>query len=180
MTGRPTLYSPTLAATMCERIANGETLKAICKGQAMPSQSTVFGWLARYPQFSELYARARETSADVLIDEAREIADDGSADYVIRSADGKAELAVNHEHIARSKLRIEQRRWEASKRKPRAYGDRQYLEHSGSMEVNVNITKMTDEELVQRLLELQATGRFKPPGGAEIVEGIEDDYSDIA
>jgi hypothetical protein len=135
MTGRPTLFNRGLAALISERIANGETLKAICSDSAMPSQSTVFAWLAQNPDFSELYARAREASADVLVEEARQIADDGSADYVLRSKDGEYEIAVDYEHISRSKLRIEQRRWEAAKRKPRSYGERQHVEHSGLVQV---------------------------------------------
>lgn len=49
---------------------------------------------------------------------------------------------------------------------------------------------LTDDELVERILELQATGRFKPPGGVVLErlepkalsapEPTEDDYSDIA
>jgi hypothetical protein len=171
MIGRPTLFSPGLAAVICERISSGETLKAICSEAEMPSQSTVFGWLAQHPDFSELYARAREASADVLVEEARQIADDSSADYVLRSKDGRFEVAVDHEHIARSKLRIEQRRWEAAKRKPRSYGERQHVEHSGSVQVQA----LSDEELVGEILELLETGKLKLPGGITLEAREEDD-----
>jgi hypothetical protein len=170
MVGRPTLFSLGLATLICERIANGETLKAICAESEMPSQSSVFLWLSQNPEFSEMYARAREASADVLVEEAREIADDGSADYVVRSRDGKVELAVQHEHISRSKLRIEQRRWEAARRKPRAYGERRHADQSGS----TGLDTMTDQELQAELLELLSTGRVKLPGGIELVE-VEDE-----
>ncbi len=43
--GRPSLYTEALAAKICRRLAEGETLRSICRGKAMPAISTVMGWL---------------------------------------------------------------------------------------------------------------------------------------
>lgn len=60
---------------------------------------------------SEQYTRARETRADVLAEECIEIVDDKSGDP------------------ARDRLRLDARKWFASKLHPRKYSDR--IEHSG-------------------------------------------------
>ncbi len=42
--GRPTRYTPKVAADICTRLAEGESLRAICKDDAMPGLRTVMGW----------------------------------------------------------------------------------------------------------------------------------------
>ena len=54
-----------------------------------------------HAEFSEQYARARDLQADKLFDEALEIADATSGDW-IRTEDGKKIL--DHEHVQRSRL----------------------------------------------------------------------------
>lgn len=71
--GRPSLYSEALAAEICERIANGGYLTAICREEGMPKISTVLGWTE--PYFTELYARAKQLRIEVMAEEIREIAD---------------------------------------------------------------------------------------------------------
>ncbi len=44
--GRPSRYTPELAANFCRRLAEGETLRAICRDPAMPDKATVLRWLA--------------------------------------------------------------------------------------------------------------------------------------
>ena len=53
--GRPTLYSDELAATICRRLAEGESLRKICANPTMPDKSTVLSWLfdGIHDKFSE-------------------------------------------------------------------------------------------------------------------------------
>ncbi len=44
--GRPSLYTEALAAKICRRLAEGESLRAICRDKAMPDEATVPRWLA--------------------------------------------------------------------------------------------------------------------------------------
>ncbi len=64
--------------------------------------------------------------ADALFDEALEIADDAAADWAT-DKDGKKTL--NHEHVQRSRLRVDTRKWAAGKLAPKRYGDK--LQHTG-------------------------------------------------
>ena len=87
----------------------------------MPSKSTMFKWLAEQPGFSDQYARAREVQADCLFDDILEIADDGRNDSYM---DDGGRVRTDHDVIARSKLRVDARKWMAAKLRPRVYGEK--------------------------------------------------------
>jgi len=164
--GRPALFSEELVAVICERIANGESLKAICEDDEMPSQSTVFKWLSEKPDFTEKYAHARDAQADALFDDILSIADDGRNDWMQRNFGEETRWVENGEAIRRSQLRIDARKWMASKLKPKKYGDRLDLNHSGSIDT------LTDDALNARLAQLLGkAGAVAASGG----EGEEDE-----
>ena len=128
--GRPSLCTEALAANICRRLAEGETLRAVCRDKAMPDKATILRWLAdkKKADFRDQYMRAREMQADALFDEALEIADDASGDWAV-DKDGKKTL--DHEHIQRSRLRVDTRKWAAGKLAPKKYGDK--LDLGGSI-----------------------------------------------
>ena len=108
--GRPSTYSSTLTETICQRIAEGESLRAICREEAMPDKATVLRWLDVHGEFRDQYARARDLQADHFAEEILEIADDGSNDWMRRERkDGSTEVVLDHEHVQRSKLRVDAR-----------------------------------------------------------------------
>ena len=125
--GRPTVYSKALAETICRRLAEGESLRAICRDDATPALSTVLAWLfdGEHDEFSEQYARARKAQAELRADEIVDLADDNAGDWTI---DEKGNPVVDHDHIARSRLRVDARKWIASKLLPK-YGDK--VQHTG-------------------------------------------------
>lgn len=131
--GRPTSYTDAIGETICNRIAEGELLTAICREEGMPAIRTVTGWLmasregGSVPEsFQANYNRAREQSVYIREDEITEISDDGRNDWMDRviNADGDTVRVVDHEHIQRSKLRVDSRRWLLAKVAPHKYGDR--------------------------------------------------------
>ena len=122
--GRPSDYSAEIADTICDRLAGGESLRAICADAGMPDRATVSRWLARYEEFRDLYGFARECQAECLVDEILKIARDSSRDYVEkRLPDGKVVRVVDHENIARARLRINALKWIAARMAPRKYGN---------------------------------------------------------
>lgn len=127
--GRST-YTKETADIICERIANGESLRAICDDEGMPDKATVFRWLQAEPAFCDQYARAREAQADAIFDDILSIADDGRNDWMEKQdAEGDAVgWRENGEAIRRSQLRIEARKWMAGKLKPKKYGDKLELD----------------------------------------------------
>jgi hypothetical protein len=97
--GRPSHYSAEIADTICDRLAGGESLRAICADAGMPDRATVSRWLAHYEEFRDLYGSARECQAECLVDEMLEIARDSSRDYVKKvGVDGKVTWVVDREH----------------------------------------------------------------------------------
>ncbi len=119
--GRPSEYKPDTADRICAELAIGRPLSKICKDHDMPDLSTVYRWLRTYPQFSEAYARAREDQADTFADEIIEIADDSTGDAEI---DENGRRRMDAEFVARSRLRVDARKWIAAKLKPKKFSDR--------------------------------------------------------
>ena len=140
MTGRPTKYTAKLADDICTRIAQGESLRRICEGAGVPDKANVLRWLAstdeKYKGFRDQYARAMSLRADMWADEIIEIADDGTNDWMERELkDGGVVEVVNHEHVTRSRLRVDTRKWLMARMEPKKYGDRVQNELSGTVGV---------------------------------------------
>lgn len=134
MTGKTT-FTQEVADNICQRLAMGESLRSICDDESMPSMSTVFKWLADVKPFSEQYARAREAQADALADDILSIADDARNDWMENNADGNMGWKENGEALRRSQLRIDARKWLAGKMKPKKYGEKLDLNHSGAIDI---------------------------------------------
>lgn len=134
-TGRPSLYSDKLAASICEQLAAGRSLTKICAGPGMPGTTTVFRWIEEKPEFRDRYARAREFQADIYADQIIDIADDAE----------DANLA---------RVQIDARKWTASKLRPNRYGDRITQEHTGPKGGPVQQVeyKLTEDDM-QKLLD---------------------------
>lgn len=122
--GRPSDYTPELAVKICEQLAVGNSLRTVCKADDMPSVATIFVWIQKHPEFKEQYARAKEESADALAEEILDIADEGSNDWMEANDPDNPGWKANGEHIQRSRLRVDTRKWYASKLKPKKYGEK--------------------------------------------------------
>jgi hypothetical protein len=127
--GRPSIYTPAILDSICDAIAKGESVAAICANPRMPAEKTVYLWLddPTKTEFLQRYARAREAQADKLAAEILQIADDGTNDTQ-KDEDGK--VRIDQDVIARSRLRVDSRKWLASKLAPKKYGDK--IEHTGA------------------------------------------------
>lgn len=117
-----------VADEICERLARGDSLRKICgadRDDFIPGATTVFKWLDEHEAFAKQYARARELQAEFYADEIVAIAD---APNATTNAAGEVEMR----DPARDRLRVETRKWVASKLLPKKYGDRQVIEHEAS------------------------------------------------
>lgn len=127
--GRPSLYSPGIAAEVLGRMTEGNSLRTICKADDMPAPSTIFLWLKAYPEFSEQYALACDQRADAIFEESLEIADDREGDVTL-TEDGPV---FNNARVQRDRLRVDTRRWFVGKLAPKKYGEKQAIDVSGSL-----------------------------------------------
>ena len=145
--GRPTKYDINLAYKICTRIAHGEPLIKICQEEDMPHVSSVYLWLSRFSEFSDMYAKAREDQADTLADEIQAIADAEPKVIVDDAGNAKYDSA----HINWMRLRMDARKWVAAKLKPRKYGDR--VELAGDKDNPIQIqAQVQAKELFDSLL----------------------------
>ena len=119
--GRPSDYTPELAKDICEVIASSSKgLKRLCNDNPhWPNKDTIFTWLKNNHEFSDQYAHAKRCQIETFVDEIIEIADDASQDVLVNE---QGTMVCNHEFIARSRLRIDTRKWLASKLVPKVYG----------------------------------------------------------
>jgi len=115
---RPSIYSEKLVDKMLEEIASGRSVIGLCREEEWtPNADTWYRWLYKVEGLSDRYARAKsfqsEREADIILD----IADN----------------ATNQDYQV-ARLRVDARKWIASKLLPNKYGDKQNIDHTSSDE----------------------------------------------
>lgn len=122
--GRPSDFTQETADAICERIADGESLRAICRDDSMPSRMSVFRWLndPERESFRNQYARAREEQAEFYAESIVEISDETSVEATYKG--DEVVLDLSSAAIARNRLRVDARKWYASKLAPKKFGDK--------------------------------------------------------
>ena len=153
-TGRPSTYTPEIAADICAHLAEGGLLIDWCRQPGRPNVATVNRWMEAHPSFRAEYARARETGLHVRAEQVIAISDDRSGDYKT-DADGRE--VVDHEHIQRARLRVDSRKWLASKLLPKIYGDKQQLDVTDSRPL-ANVPAETLRRAVEKLAKPDGEG----------------------
>jgi hypothetical protein len=131
--GCPSLFTTELGDEICNRIADGESLRAICDEADMPDKATIFRRLSaeQHKDFCKQYIRAREAQADSLVDDILSIADDARNDWMKRNGGNATGYQENGEALRGSALRIDARKWLAGKMASKKYGDKQQVELGG-------------------------------------------------
>lgn len=115
---------------ICEEIATStKGLESIIKEQqeldpAFPCRRTVYLWMRDDEKLRKQYELAKRCQIENLIDEIIEIADDTTHDFVMNEHGNEV---LNKEHVQRSRVRIDTRKWLAGKLKPTLYGDAEDL-----------------------------------------------------
>lgn len=153
--GATSKFTQEIADKICEELStSSKSLRTICKQHGMPAVRTVLNWLSegekaekeddKMKLFLHQYARAREAQADFLAEEIIEIADDGSNDLMTITKGDVSYEVENKEVTNRSKLRVDARKWVASKLKPKKYGDKLDLSHAGEL----SLKQITGMEIV--------------------------------
>jgi len=109
---RPSKYTKALATKICKQMVEGKSLRTICKPASMPNKSTIMLWVSTDREgFSDQYAKAFDARMLFHADELLDIADDGQNDYVESNDPNNDGYRVNGEAIARSRLRVDTRKW---------------------------------------------------------------------
>lgn len=131
--GRPSTYSTDITDEICERIAIGQSLRTITSDERMPAMSTIFKWIREHEEFSKHYAIAKAEQAEALTEEMLDIVDSAANPLLVEGVplviDGKPVMIVDAPSVNHARLKVDTRKWLASKLKPKKYGEK--LELSG-------------------------------------------------
>lgn len=101
-------------------------IKRLCKRyEHWPSHETVNQWRLHYPEFADRYAHAKRTQADLLVEQALDMAQNNENDVII-DADGIPRS--NHAAVQRDRLIVDTIKWVACKLMPKVYGDKQTVD----------------------------------------------------
>lgn len=106
-----------LQDSICERMADGESLRKICAEEVMPNKGTVMRWLAADKEFEAMYSQALLLRGELYGEEVVAVADDNSI-----PADQK-------------RIMVDSRKWTAARLLPKKYGDRVALDHAGEVKL---------------------------------------------
>jgi hypothetical protein len=133
-------YSPELGRKICERIANGESLRKICSEPGMPARMSVFRWIRANGDFAEEYAAARQMQGDYM------------DDLILETA-----YECDPSNFRAASVKISAFQWRAMKLRPREYGERKSVELSGPdraplTSVNINTTDPVEASRVYQAI----------------------------
>jgi hypothetical protein len=121
-----------IALEVCQRVANGEYLSAVCKSSPrFPTAQCFWCWRNDDPIIFAAYADAQEARAERLADEIVEVADEKPNHFV----DEKGRERIDPGSVAHQKLRVDTRRWVAAKLLPKRYGE--YLDIGGKLGIEI-------------------------------------------
>lgn len=121
-------YTPERANFILEKLAEGVSLREICREyEDTPDESTVRKWaIDDVEGFRVRFVTAKMLGHESMADEIFDIADDGRNDWMTRHNErtGVSEEVPNNEHMNRSRLRVDTRKWYLAKVLPKIYGDK--------------------------------------------------------
>ena len=122
--GRPSSYSQSIGSLICMRLADGESMRSICRDEQMPSRDVVDVWRETNPDFDAKCARAREDQAEFH----HEAMDKIEADTLSGVLAAPAASVV-----------LANKRWRMEKLKPKVYGAKMDLNHGGQKDNPINM-----------------------------------------
>lgn len=144
--GRPSKYNQTIAKQICIQLQKGESLRKICSDPSMPTRETVMNWTLDNLEFLSQYTQSREIQMECYLDEILEWCD--------KAIDQPAKAQAY-------KIKIDALKWYASKVKPKIYGEKQELKHSGYIDrTPIDYSNLTDVE-IEELRKLADKARDK-------------------
>jgi len=130
--GRPTIFTEELGDSICAEVMAGKPPVGILEADGMPEAATVYRWFRLHKEFCDNYARAKADQADYFAEDIIQIADMSKADTV-----------------QVDRLRVDTRKWVASKFKPKKYGEK--IEIAGDPENPLKISlPEEDKEIIKR------------------------------
>lgn len=125
--GRPSIYTEDLADRVLTQIEAGHSLRKIAEMDGMPQASTIMRWCRVQEGFSEQYARACASRAELYAEDIVAISDD---------------MSIGADH---KRLQMDARKWTASKLLPKKYGEQLEVKGTLTLEQLVVASRKPDQ-----------------------------------
>lgn len=125
-------YTPDIADSICELVANGGNLNRIGKMKGFPSEVTLRTWLMNNPDFATKYARAREARAEARSD---------------RIDIYKRRLLRGEITSEQARIAIDAEKWQAGKESPKKYGDSTIIRGDKDNPIEISIANRLDKAM---------------------------------
>jgi hypothetical protein len=106
-------FSQNVFDRICDRMAEGESLRTICKSADMPNKRSVMRWLENNEALQAQYSEAQRLRAECYFDEIIDIADSRSDPQ-------------------KTRVQIDARKWVLARMNPKKYGDKFTQELTGA------------------------------------------------
>lgn len=164
--GRQHCYTREIADIICDRLAAGESLRAICRTPGMPCRASVAKWVVDdFDGFGERHARARALGLDEMADEILEICDTPQEGTETED-DGEKVKVRTGDMLGHRRLQVDTRKWVLSKLAPKKYGDKTAVELTGAEGGPVEISDVARAAKIEAILAAARARR-------------DDDFSDL-
>jgi hypothetical protein len=121
--------------TICERLAQGEALSAICGSDGLPTTRTWLRWCDADETVAEEYSRALAARAE----------------YYAAEHDRIRQTAVDRESAAAARVQLQGLEWQMQRAAPKRYGDRVGVD----VGVNIDLSGLLEKRR-QKVLEANA------------------------
>jgi len=156
--GRPSKYSPELAAEICQRLSEGEPLRQICRDEHMPAWQKIYEWMQKDLELSGAIARAREVGQDAMAERAY-LEMYQEPERILSEGGGK----IDPGHVQLVKARAEITLKLLAKWNPKRYGDRMELagDKDNPLQINAQIETKTLFNTILQNLELKKQAAAK-------------------
>lgn len=122
-------------------LSNRRCLEEPWNGHALPDFNTIRNWMIGNPELTKQYDDAKQGQLAYMAEELMDIADNGANDLMERLGKEGQVLPgyqLNGEHVQRSKLRVETRKWLLTKLMPDRFGEKQETKVTGELSVTIS------------------------------------------
>lgn len=157
MSGVP--YPNGIYETVLSRIADGETLAAICSSPGMPARRSVYDHMRADPDYAKRYANAVEVRASHRIDEIENV---------------NKRLAEGSIDPQSARVLLQSLQWLASKEDSRRFSDKLLQEVTGKDGAPLGQSRMDDLELARWIAYQLRQGELQA-GSLKVIETSEVD-----
>ena len=165
---RPRYFTKEVGEQICDRMANGETPTEVCRDPTMPTWMVLCRWRRQNEDFDRRFRVAWEACCEFMLCDAVAIADDSRNDYVDRLTKKGVIRVFDREHFERSRLRVELRKWNASKILRHVYGDKSEVDVRTPDGVNIKLDERNALiDAIVKLVSPKKDGQTKPSGRTE-------------